>query len=111
MGSTEDADGEVLGQLKSVVEDHNQIHVEFNLKIVVHVGGARVRIWEQHIKRNFEVWQYISICNLDVLDFSRIRFLLKGFHSNKLNLNRLYFDFGLFQYQEPVEGLIEAAIN
>ncbi len=93
MESTEDANGEVLCQLKSVVEDDNQIHVKFNLKIVVHVGGARVRIGEQHVKRNFEVWQYVSICNLDVLDFSRIRLLLKGFHSNKLDLDRLYFDF------------------
>ncbi len=110
MKSTEDANGEVLGQLESVVEDHNQIHMEFNLKLVVHVGGARVRIREQHVERNFEVWQHISICNLDVLDFSRIRLLLKGFHSNKLDLDRLYFDFRLLQYQEPVEGLIEAAI-
>lgn len=51
-GSAEDAYGEVLSELESIVEDDNQVDVELYFEVVVHVGGARVRIGEQHVQRN-----------------------------------------------------------
>ena len=69
------------------MEDHDQIDVEFNLEFGVDVGGARVRIREQHVKRNLKIWQNIAISHLDVLNLSCVSLPLKSLHTHELDLN------------------------
>jgi len=72
------------------VEDHNQVHLEFYLELLVDERRARVNLWEQHIKRNLKAANHVAISHLDVLDLSSVGFSLKGFDSNELDFDRLY---------------------
>lgn len=111
MRSAEDADGEVLSELEPVVEDHDQIDVELYLKVVVHVGGARVRVGEQHVQGDLQVGQHVSVRNLNVLDLRGVSLFLESLYAHELNLNRLNLYFRLLQHQKAVEGFVEAAVD
>ena len=85
--SPENADREILRQLVPIVENHNQVHVELNFEITVHVRGTRVRIREKHVERNFQVWEHVAVSNLDILNLRRVSLALKSFDAHKLDLD------------------------
>lgn len=53
------------------MEDHDQVHVELNLELMMHEGGARVDLREEHVEGDLEVRDDVSVCDLDVLHLSR----------------------------------------
>jgi hypothetical protein len=69
------------------VEDHDQVHLEFNLKFLVDERRAGVNLREQHIKRNLKATNYVTVSYLDILDFSGVGLSFKGFHSDKLDFD------------------------
>ena len=85
--SPENADREILRQLVPIVENHNQVHVELNFEITVHVCGTRVRIREKHVERNLQVWENVAVSNLDILNLRRVSLALKSFDTHKLDLD------------------------
>ena len=93
------------------MEDHDQVDMEFDLEAGVLVRCARVLSGEEHVKRDLEVWKHVAISYLDVLDLRRVSLSFECFHAHQLNLDRLYLDLGLPQYEEAIEWLIKAAVN
>ena len=82
-----DANGEVLRQLVTIVEDDDQVDMELDLESSMLVGGTGVSIGEQHVKGNLEIREHIAVSHLDVLNLCSIGFSFEGLHANKLNLN------------------------
>ena len=85
--SSVDADGEVLGELEPIVEDHDQVHVELNLEVCMDVCGARVRVREEHVKGDLKVRQDVAVGDLNVLDLRGVRLFLKSLNAHQLDFN------------------------
>jgi len=72
------------------VENHNQVHLEFDLELLVDECRAGINLREQHIQWDFKAANNIPVGHLDVLDFSSVGLILEGLYSYQLDFDRLY---------------------
>jgi hypothetical protein len=63
--------------------------MELDLKEWMAERWAGINFWEQHVEWDFETWDYITIRDLDILNFSWIRLSFERLNSHQLYLNRL----------------------
>lgn len=70
---TNKLNGKVFGNEVPIFEQHYNVHFKFNFKCSSREGGARKEAWKDHVNRNLEVSTYISVSNLNVLNFSSFK--------------------------------------
>jgi len=93
------------------VEDDDDVDLETNLKLFMGARCTGVNLWEQHVRRDLNVFDTVAISNLDVLYLSRLCFAFKCFYSDQLDLHRLDLQFRMSFHDVAVEWLREAAIR
>jgi len=85
--SAVDANRDVLGKLVPVVENYNKVDMELDLEERVAKCWAGVNLREQHVEWDFKTRYYVAVCNLNVLNLSRVGLSFESFYSNQLYLD------------------------
>ena len=85
--SAVDANRDVLSKLVPVVENYDEVDVELNLEEWVTKCWTGVDLGEQHVEWDFKTRYYVAVCNLNVLNLSRVGLSFKSFYSHQLNLD------------------------
>ena len=104
-------DWNVFSQLVAIVEDHYEIHMEFNAELIMDECCTAKDLWEQHVHRYFKIGYDVSICNLDVLNLGGWCLAFERLHTNKLDFNRLNLDLRGLTNKIPIEWLIVATVD
>lgn len=63
-------DWEILSHQVSILENNNNVHFKLNFEIFSRKSWASKQSWENHVHRNTLASANITICNLNVLNFS-----------------------------------------
>ena len=89
MQSAIDVDGDVLSQLVPSGEDDDDVDLELDLELLMFASRGAEGLREEHIGRDLNVLQAVSVGHLDVLHLSSILLVLEGLASNQLDLETL----------------------
>ena len=104
------ADWNVFSQLVPVVEDHDQVDMELNAELLVDVCRAAEDLWEQHVHGYFKIRNDVTICNLDVLNFSCWSLAFERLDTDKLDFYWLDLDLWGLTDKISIKWFIIAAI-
>ena len=95
----------------AIVENNNNIDLKIDGKLGMFNRGARVQLREQHIGRNLDILNAVSVGHLDILNFSGLGFLFECFDTDQLDLQRLNIKFGLPLDNIAIEGVLKLAVH
>ena len=93
------------------MEDHDDVDLEVDGELVVFDRGARVQLREEHVRRDLDVLDAVTVSDLDVLHLGRLCLFFKCFHSNKLNLKGFDVELRVSLDDMAVEWLVELAVG
>ena len=106
-----DIDWNVLSQLVPIVENNNDVDLKLNFEFLVLNWSTRINLGEKHVSGDLQIFNAVSIRNLDVLHFGGLCFTLKCFDTYQLDLYRFYLQLWVSLNDEPIERFIEAAVR
>lgn len=111
MLSSVDINWYVFRQLVPIVEDHDDVYLESDAELRVLHARARVKLREKHVGRDLDVFNAVSVRNLNVLHLGCLGLFLERLDSDELNLQRLDVQLRVSLNDMSVEGLKELAIG
>ena len=85
--------------------------MKLNAEEIVNECCTAEDFWEKHVHGYFEVWDHVTVCDLNVLHFSRCSLSFEGFYTYELDFNRFYLDLRILTDEVPIERLVVTAVN
>ena len=70
-GSPINIDWDIFREHVAIVEYNNDVDLEINLEVEMLLGSAGVNLREEHVSRNFNIVDTVSIRHLNVLHLCR----------------------------------------